>query len=234
MVIEDYKTLHILEKWCEIWQYGHFLATVQTSDCNISLYTLYGFYVEVISDPISNKVLSNRAFENEKVLEKYLAYCQQTGNANRHSRVAIVDNKINNMFDPTLKIYKAKFIGAVTTESLTKFINETVTKAFEYNCKNLVHDMREANFQLSFLDEHNLFKEMLESTNLTHFHKVAVIVDYIEEKGAVDYGQDKVSKGRSEFADFVGTYYGQKIWEFFENYDKGIQWLIQKNNYQTG
>lgn len=72
MVLKDFQSLPIPEQWFEIWEYSIFLATAQTSDCNITLYTLHDFYVEVILDPISNKVLSNRAFENEKVLEKYL------------------------------------------------------------------------------------------------------------------------------------------------------------------
>lgn len=34
--------------------------------------------------------------------------------------------------------------------------------------------MREAKFQLTFLDEHTLFKKILQLTFLTRLHKVAV------------------------------------------------------------
>ena len=129
------------------------------------------------------------------------------------------------MFNSQLNIYYAKFIGTVTLESIIEFINLTVVKASEFNCNNLVHDMTEAKFQLNFIEEHTLFKKMLRSTHLTCLHKVAVIVDYYDDNGQVDYTDEKVSEKRTEFANIVGFNYGQKVWKFFEKYDDGIEWL---------
>lgn len=130
------------------------------------------------------------------------------------------------MYDSDLNIYKDKFVGTVTSESLIQFINQTVHDASVCNCHNLVHDMRDAKFQLNFWDEYTLFKEMLKLTHLTRLHKVAVIVDYIDDNGHVDYMEEKVSEKRVEFANIVGVNYGQKVWQFFEDYYKGIEWLL--------
>lgn len=76
MVIKDFKTLSTPEQWYELWEYGNFLSTIQTNRCNFSLYALHSFYVEIYSDPVTNKVLANFPFKNTKALEKYIAHIE--------------------------------------------------------------------------------------------------------------------------------------------------------------
>ncbi|WP_148232039.1 hypothetical protein [Maribacter sp. HTCC2170] len=72
MVIEDYKTLSIPEQWFEVFGYGRFLITIQTPMCNYSLYSLHSFFVEVVSDPLSNNPISSKPFCDGSDLEKYI------------------------------------------------------------------------------------------------------------------------------------------------------------------
>ena len=76
MVIEDFKTLPIPEQWYELWEYGSFLSTILTDRCVFSLYSLHSFYVEVYSDPETNKVLANSPFNNIEGLEKYIMHIE--------------------------------------------------------------------------------------------------------------------------------------------------------------
>ncbi|PHQ62416.1 MAG: hypothetical protein COC08_00585 [Maribacter sp.] len=76
MIIKDFKTLPIPEQWFELWEYGSFLATVQTDWCNFSLYALHSFYVEVYSDPATNRVFANFPFKDTKGLEKYIMHIE--------------------------------------------------------------------------------------------------------------------------------------------------------------
>ena len=76
MVIKDFKTLPIPEQWYELWEYGSFLSTIQTDQCNFSLYALHNFYVEVYSDPTTNKILANFPFKNTEGLEKYIMHIE--------------------------------------------------------------------------------------------------------------------------------------------------------------
>lgn len=72
MVIEDFKTLPSPEQWYEIWEYGEFLATLEAVYCNFTLYALYDFYVEVQSDPDTDKIITNIATSNPRLIEKYI------------------------------------------------------------------------------------------------------------------------------------------------------------------
>ncbi|NNK76932.1 MAG: hypothetical protein HKP42_12825 [Maribacter sp.] len=72
MVIEDYNTLPVPEQWYEIFEYGKFLTTIHTEICNFTLYSLHNFYVEVLSDPLSNIPISNNALLDGDALEKYI------------------------------------------------------------------------------------------------------------------------------------------------------------------
>jgi len=72
MVLNDFVSLSVPEQWDELWEYGIRITAVDTQQGKFSLYALHGFYVDVLSDEVTNKVLENYAFIDDDRIEKYI------------------------------------------------------------------------------------------------------------------------------------------------------------------
>ncbi len=133
------------------------------------------------------------------------------------------------MYDKEVGIYRTGFEGDMTVELLVEFIRKTKALSDSFGCKKIIFDMRKAAFKMNLMDEHKFNSKILEWTGLDHSYNVAIILDFIPEEyptGMVNYQKEKISKERANVADVIAQNRGQKIWNFFGDYDTGENWLI--------
>jgi hypothetical protein len=71
MTLYQFRSLSEEQQANSVWD-GVFLDLRTHNDCNVLLYDLGGFYVEVYYLPILNKIIKLRPFKSVKPLEPYL------------------------------------------------------------------------------------------------------------------------------------------------------------------
>jgi hypothetical protein len=70
MTLYEFRLLSWDEQAAATWE-GHYLMARQEDSCNISLYKVYNFYVEVYYCNSSNRLLRFHSFNNKGNLERY-------------------------------------------------------------------------------------------------------------------------------------------------------------------
>ncbi|MFA6245326.1 MAG: hypothetical protein WC615_00205 [Mucilaginibacter sp.] len=73
MTLEQYNALHEPEK-AEVIMQGNFLAEREENGLPVQLYNLGKIYGEIYYDPLANKILRYRAFDDIRQLGPYLAH----------------------------------------------------------------------------------------------------------------------------------------------------------------
>jgi len=71
LTLDDFNTLTENEKAEAVWS-GSFLADREAAGLRLQLYSLPGFYVEVVYDTVANKITGFHAFTNKQLLANYL------------------------------------------------------------------------------------------------------------------------------------------------------------------
>jgi len=69
----DFNRLQENEKAEAVWQ-GSFLADREQNGPIVQLHAVSSFYVEMLYDPLANKILSFRSFTDKQFLVPYLAH----------------------------------------------------------------------------------------------------------------------------------------------------------------
>jgi hypothetical protein len=70
---EAFTALPLDEKIEILWYYGEFLESISEGKFDVSLYELYGFYVEVFYHLNSDSLVNVKVIEDNAQLERYTA-----------------------------------------------------------------------------------------------------------------------------------------------------------------
>lgn len=68
---ETYDALPLDEKVEILWYYGEFIESIAEGKFDVSLYELYGFYVEVFYHLNSDSLINVKVVEDDGQLERY-------------------------------------------------------------------------------------------------------------------------------------------------------------------
>ncbi len=71
MNLYQFNMLNTDEKLKSVWKYGAFIDNYITDSERTNLYGINKFYVDVVYDPDTNKIVEVRSFKKGKCLEKY-------------------------------------------------------------------------------------------------------------------------------------------------------------------
>ena len=72
MNLTDFNRNNLQQKTTLIWEKGNFLAVRYSSNCNVCLYSMGKFFVEIWYRMADNEINSIKAFYNYSFLEPYL------------------------------------------------------------------------------------------------------------------------------------------------------------------
>jgi hypothetical protein len=136
------------------------------------------------------------------------------------------------MYDAERRIVIMEPERRMTLQAITSFISRAVEECSKHLCVKILFDMRNASFDMTFMEEHELHMSLLERTGLTPRHRCAVIHTYDDTITEPEYGE-RVTKSRTDFAETVALNYGTKVFEFFRSYEDGLEWLeLQRSSAQ--
>ncbi|MEP2240415.1 MAG: hypothetical protein ABJI22_18760 [Maribacter sp.] len=71
MGLYEYMMLSENEQWNELWKNGQFITHYIDTTQKLSLYALHAFFVEVILDQKTNKILGKGHFVSGHSMDKY-------------------------------------------------------------------------------------------------------------------------------------------------------------------
>ncbi|MBJ2174190.1 hypothetical protein JBL43_08070 [Aureibaculum sp. A20] len=71
MTLYEYLLLEEQQQYNSIWDIGIYLDTVNEDNYKINIYAIDMFFVEVVYNAQSNKIIENRAFKEGHRLDKY-------------------------------------------------------------------------------------------------------------------------------------------------------------------
>ncbi|QNF32030.1 hypothetical protein HUW51_04545 [Adhaeribacter swui] len=72
MELSDFNQNNLQQKTNLIWNQGNFLAVRYSSNCNVCLYSMGKFFVEIWYRLADNEINSIRSFKNSDDLDPYL------------------------------------------------------------------------------------------------------------------------------------------------------------------
>ena len=71
MTLYEFKMLNETDQYNVIWDKGVYLDSIVENEHKINIYAIDRFFVEVVYDSKSNKIIENRPFKEGHRLDKY-------------------------------------------------------------------------------------------------------------------------------------------------------------------
>lgn len=116
------------------------------------------------------------------------------------------------------KVVIASQSGKTHISDVIELINKAVFFSANYQCYEILFNMKKAELEYTFMEIYNLNKNLIQVTDLTYKYNCAVVYS------------PNTKTNEIQFYEIVGSNWGQGIFRIFFKFEEGIQSLKQRRS----